>query len=52
MKKRGLKSPDKADMVMMLFAAVDSGTVDVGWGTSRLIGKRKCKSNESPRSYA
>jgi hypothetical protein len=51
MKKRGLKSPDKADMVMMLFAAVESAAVEVGWGTSRLIGKRKCRSNESPRSY-
>jgi hypothetical protein len=25
MKKRGLKSPDKADMIMMLFAAIDEG---------------------------
>jgi phage terminase large subunit len=39
MKKRGLKSPDKADTIMMLFAAVDGGN-DVGWGTSRLKGKR------------
>jgi len=39
-------------MIMMLFAVVDYGTVDVGWGTSRLTGKRKCRSNESLRSYA
>jgi hypothetical protein len=39
MKKRGLKSPDKADTIMMLFAAVEAES-GVGWGTSRLKGKR------------
>jgi hypothetical protein len=41
MKKRGLKSPDKADTIMMLFAAVEELQSPVGWATSRLKGRRQ-----------
>lgn len=41
MKKRGLKSPDKADTIMMLFAAVEEIQSPVGWATSRLKGRRQ-----------
>lgn len=41
MKKRGLGSPDKADVMMMLFADVDGPIPSVGWGTSRLTGRNK-----------
>ncbi len=39
MKRRGLHSPDRADALMLAFAAVESVS-PVGWGTSRLKGRR------------
>lgn len=40
MKRRGVHSPDRADALMLAYAALDEGAVDCGWGTSRLKGKR------------
>ncbi len=40
MKRRGVHSPDRADALMLAFAAIEDTVSDAGWGTSRLHGKR------------